>query len=74
MPEFIQYVVFDGRKTGIFESVEEAKQLVQGYSGKQYQGFKSYYEALRALTLFHEYHGQMSINSTSDILNCPNVT
>ncbi len=43
------YVVWKGRKTGVFSSWEAARAQVEGFSGAQYKGFASREEAERAL-------------------------
>ncbi len=35
------YVVWKGRKTGVFESWEECKGAIEGYNGAQYKGFEN---------------------------------
>ena len=47
MPKF--YAVARGRKIGIFNTWPETSQLVHGYPGAKYQGFKSRIEAKNAL-------------------------
>jgi ribonuclease HI len=43
------YVVWKGRKTGIFHSWEECKELVDGFEGAKYKSFESKEEATAAL-------------------------
>lgn len=42
------YVVWKGRKPGIYHSWAECKQMISGYKNAQYKGFKSFEEAKRA--------------------------
>ncbi len=42
------YVVWQGRKTGIFRSWGETEQLVKGFSGARFKSFKSESLARRA--------------------------
>jgi len=42
------YVVWKGKKTGIFNSWDEVKQLIQGFPGAKYKSFPSKEVALRA--------------------------
>ena len=42
------YVVWKGRKTGIFTSWPEAEAQVKGFTGAQYKSFASLDEAKRA--------------------------
>ncbi|MCR9171805.1 MAG: ribonuclease H family protein [bacterium] len=39
------YVVWEGKKTGVFESWDEVKTLIQGYSGAKYKSFPTRSEA-----------------------------
>lgn len=39
------YVVWRGRRTGIFTTWGETEQLVKGFSGARYKSFKSFQEA-----------------------------
>lgn len=42
------YVIWEGKKTGIFTSWDEVKTLIQGYSGARYKSFLSRGEAEKA--------------------------
>ena len=42
------YVVWKGKKTGVFNSWDEVKELIQGYPGAKYKSFPSRLEAERA--------------------------
>lgn len=42
------YVIWKGKKTGVFDSWDEVKLLVQGFEGAQYKSFASKNEAYKA--------------------------
>jgi len=42
------YVVWEGRKPGVYETWEEAKQQVDGYSGARFKKFKTIEDAIAA--------------------------
>lgn len=48
------YVVWKGRRTGIFTAWEETFAQVNGFAGAQYKGFKTRSEAKRALQAHYE--------------------
>lgn len=55
------YVVWKGRKTGVFSAWEEAEKHVKGYVGAEYKAFNSLTEAQAALQgEYHEYKGRAS--------------
>ena len=43
------YVVWEGKKTGVFSSWDTVKKLVQGYEGAKYKSFVSKVEADKAI-------------------------
>ncbi|WP_218418113.1 RNase H1/viroplasmin domain-containing protein [Alteromonas lipotrueae] len=50
--KYAAYVVFKGRKPGVYKTWKETKALVNSYSGNRYQGFPSLAEAKRAYRRF----------------------
>lgn len=42
------YVIWSGKKTGVFNTWDEVKQYINGYPGAKYKSFPSYAEAKRA--------------------------
>lgn len=50
------YVVWKGRRTGIFHSWAECEAVIKGYSGAEYKAFDSRIEAERALKAGYEQH------------------
>src|SRR4051812_3773121 len=54
------YVVFEGRRSGITDSLPECLSLTQGYSSNSYQGFKNYDEAVKAWVKHCNFHGRDS--------------
>ena len=49
---YAAYVVFKGRKSGVYKTWKETEALVNGFSGSRYQGFASIEEAKRAYRRF----------------------
>ncbi|AYJ74733.1 ribonuclease H [Thermus phage phiFa] len=47
------YTVWVGRKTGVFETWEETKELVLGYPGAKFKKFKTIDDALQAYYGYH---------------------
>lgn len=61
MPKQKYYVVWKGRKTGIFTSWAECEKQVKGFVGAQYKAFESEVEADAAyLANYDEYKGKAS--------------
>lgn len=61
MPERKYYVVWKGRRTGIFSSWSECEAQVKGYAGAEYKAFQSRREAERAFSgKYAEHHGKSS--------------
>lgn len=56
MPKQRYYVVWKGRKTGVFHSWAECEAAIKGYSGAEYKAFDSRVEAERALANGYEAH------------------
>ncbi len=56
MPKQKYYVVWKGRKTGIFHSWAECEAAVKGYPEAEYKAFESRAEAERALAAGYEAH------------------
>ncbi len=56
MPKQRYYVVWKGRKTGIFTSWAECERAITGYPGAEYKAFDSRAEADRALAAGYEQH------------------
>ena len=53
------YVVWEGKKTGVFSSWDTVKKLVQGYEGAKYKSFVSKTEADKAIKKnFSDYKGK----------------
>ena len=42
------YVIWEGKKTGVFETWDEVKRLIQGFPGAKYKSFTSKEQAERA--------------------------
>lgn len=61
------YVVFVGRKPGVYRTWEEAKAQVEGYSKAIFRGFKSEGGALKA---FKDYFQQTGPSPVPDSANC----
>lgn len=53
-PKF--YVVWEGRETGIFDSWNVCKKLVEGYEGAKYKSFENKVEATAAFKQTHYQH------------------
>jgi len=51
------YVVFVGRKPGVYLSWEETKEQVHQFSGQRYKGFDSIKEAREAFDNYHNRNG-----------------
>ncbi len=51
-----RYVVWEGKKTGIFSSWEECEAMVKGFSGAKYKSFESVALAQQALAEWSEKH------------------
>lgn len=51
------YVVFEGRKPGIYRTWEETKEQVHQFSGNDYKGFDSIEEAREAFDNYHNRNG-----------------
>jgi ribonuclease HI len=65
------YVVWKGRKTGIFASWEECEAQVKGFTGAEYKSFNSRASAERAFRAdYRDYAGKPA--STGDWLFAPN--
>jgi ribonuclease HI len=65
------YVVWKGRKTGIFGSWEECEAQVKGFTGAEYKAFNNRQSAERAFRSdYHDYAGKPA--STGDWLFAPN--
>ena len=56
MPKHKVYVVWKGRRTGIFSSWAECEAAIKGYPGAEYKAFESRVEAERALRAGYEQH------------------
>jgi ribonuclease HI len=56
MPKEKYYVVWRGRRTGIFHSWPECEASVNGFTGAQFKAFESRLEAERALAAGYERH------------------
>ncbi len=56
MPVKKYYVVWKGRRTGVFESWAECEAATRGYPGAQFKAFESRAEAERAFAGAHEKH------------------
>lgn len=56
MPKQKYYVVWKGRKTGIFSTWAECEAAVKGYADAEYKSFESRAEAERALQAGYEAH------------------
>ncbi len=56
MPSKKFYVVWKGRRTGVFESWAECEAAVSGYAGAQFKAFESRAEAQRAFAGGYERH------------------
>ena len=53
------YVVWKGKKTGVFSSWDTVKKLVQGFDGAQYKAFSSKDEAEKAFKKkYSDYKGK----------------
>jgi ribonuclease HI len=64
------YVVWKGRKTGVFTSWDECEAQVKGFTGAEYKSFKSRESAERAYRAdYHDYAGKPV--STGDWLFAP---
>ena len=50
--KYAAYVVFVGRKPGIYETWKETEAQVKGYSGRLYKGFSDLAKAKRAYRRF----------------------
>lgn len=48
------YVVFVGRKPGIYKSFEDVQNQIQGFTGSAYKTYKNFNEAASAEALFYE--------------------
>lgn len=59
------YVVWEGSKTGIFESWEQCKRAIEGYQGAQYKSFKTLELAKKAFNdTYENYKGKTFFEST----------
>lgn len=59
------YVVWKGKETGVFDSWEKTKSLVQGFEGAQYKSFASLNEAQEAAKgKFADYKGKSTQKAT----------
>ena len=55
------YVIWKGKKTGVFSSWDKVKKLVQGYEGAKYKSFVSKEEATKAIKKkYSDYQGSNS--------------
>lgn len=52
--KYAAYVVFKGRKPGVYKKWKETKAQVNGFSGNHYQGFSTLADAKRAYRRFLE--------------------
>lgn len=50
------YVIWKGKETGVFDSWETAKKLVQGFEGAQYKSFTDKAEAQNAFKKSYQYY------------------
>ena len=60
------YAVANGRKTGIFESWDEVKPLVNGFPSAKYKSFQTYREAEAYINDFEKPKNQHTIQPTTE--------
>lgn len=59
------YVVWEGKKRGIFSSWDECKKMVHGFEGAKYKGFPSLATAQKAFSeSYDDYKGRKIVEST----------
>lgn len=68
------YVVWQGRKTGVFSTWDECKQAVEGFSGAKYKSYPSEEEAWRAFKsgIHGEVFETISKGNINEYLKMPN--
>src|SRR5690625_1113859 len=59
------YVVWRGKKPGIYNSWQECKKMISGYKGAQYKSFTSFEEAKKAFNSSYVLYKGKNTTSTS---------
>lgn len=67
------YVVWEGRKPGIYTSWKDCQQQVHGFSGARYKSFNNFTEAKRAYDVGNESHSTIKAPTESYILDSISV-
>ena len=62
------YVVWEGRKVGIFDSWKDCRQQIEGFPGARYKGFPNFQDAKAAFEENHKMELQTNVSVESPVI------